>query len=62
MEPGVAVTQRRGAVREHEPLAAASEAWPMQNAALYTLIWVVIWDLRALSVRLYKRSVTGPSR
>jgi ABC-2 type transport system permease protein len=35
-----------------------SDAWPMQNAALYTLLWLVIITaiFAPLSVRQYKRS------
>jgi len=59
--PVSAVTQAaRELFGNTNPLAAASEAWSMQNAALYTLIWVVVIlaIFVPLSVRLYKRSVT----
>ena len=50
----------REAFGNTNPLAPVSDAWPMQNAALYTLIWVVV--ILAVfvlqSVWLYKKVST----
>jgi len=43
-----------------DPLAPPPEAWSMQNAEIYTLIWIVVIlaIFVPLSVRLYKRSAS----
>lgn len=59
--PVSAVTQSaRELFGNTNPMAAASEAWPMQNPILYTLIWIVVIlaIFVPLSIRLYKRAAT----
>ena len=57
--PVSAVTQAaRNLFGNTNPLAPASEVWPMQNAEVYTLIWVavILSVFVPLSIRLYRRS------
>ncbi|MGH8911664.1 MAG: ABC transporter permease, partial [Acidimicrobiia bacterium] len=59
--PVSAVTQAaRNLFGNTNPLAPPPDAWPMQNAELYTLIWIVgiLAVFVPFSVRLYKRAAT----
>ena len=59
--PVSAVTQSaRNLFGNTNPLAPVSEAWPMQNAEIYTLIWVVLILVIfvPVSVSLYKKAAT----
>lgn len=59
--PVSAVTQAaRNLFGNTNPLAPPPEAWPMQNPALYTLIWIVVIlaVFVPFSVRLYKRAAS----
>lgn len=59
--PVSAVTQSaRNLFGNTNPLAPPPQAWSMQNAEIYTLIWVVIilMVFVPLSVRLYKKAAT----
>ena len=59
--PVSAVTQAaRNLFGNTNPLAPPSDAWPMQNPELYTLIWVVaiLLIFVPVSVGLYKRAAT----
>jgi ABC-2 type transport system permease protein len=42
------------------PILEASDAWPMQHAVLYTLIWIVVLlaVFVPLSVRIYQRTAS----
>jgi ABC-2 type transport system permease protein len=59
--PISAVTQAaRDAFGNTNPLFPPPDAWPIRNAVLYTLIWVVIiiGVFAPLAVRLYNRAAT----
>lgn len=59
--PVSAVTQAaRELFGNVNPLAPASDAWPMQNPVAYTLIWIVVIlaVFVPLSVQMYKRVAT----
>lgn len=59
--PVSAVTQSaRNLFGNTSPLQPAAEAWSMQNAELYTLIWIVVLVavFAPISVRLYKGAAT----
>jgi ABC transporter DrrB family efflux protein len=59
--PMSAVTQAaRNLFGNTSPLAPVPDVWSLQNAELYTLIWVVVLVavFAPISVRLYKRAAT----